>query len=142
MMLDPGAGYAQDLRACTKYTLHPRGRLTSLTLAVGVPDRVSQLIARIVPTRYSLIQNYPNPVNPATTIPLEIPMVSHVRLEVYDLLGRHVSTLFEGDLPAARHYFQWFGTGERGIPCASGVYFARLTVRGGPTLVRRMSLVR
>ena len=56
-----------------------------------------------LPSEASLQQNYPNPFNPVTTISYEIAASAHVRLEVFDVLGRRVQTLVNGHVPAGRH---------------------------------------
>jgi hypothetical protein len=45
--------------------------------------------------KYQLFQNYPNPFNPTTTIKFEIPKQQHIRVSVYDILGREVKVLFD-----------------------------------------------
>ncbi len=45
------------------------------------------------PLAFALEANYPNPFNPVTVIPFSVPEQSHVRLEVYDILGRRVAVL-------------------------------------------------
>jgi hypothetical protein len=70
-----------------------------------------------LPTTISLEQNYPNPFNPSTTIAFSLPRSGHVRVSVYDVLGRELTTLVEGDLPAGRHEAYFDGAG-----IASGVY--------------------
>jgi endonuclease/exonuclease/phosphatase family metal-dependent hydrolase len=70
---------------------------------------------------YNLYQNYPNPFNPSTTIKFEVPEATHVNLELYDLLGRRVKVLFDGQVKA--------GTTEvlaKAEELASGVYFYHL----------------
>jgi hypothetical protein len=74
-----------------------------------------------VPQEYALLQNYPNPFNPSTTIEYRLPAVSHVSLKVYDLLGREVVTLVEGEGVAGKNSVL-FTAGN--LP--SGVYFYRL----------------
>jgi hypothetical protein len=64
---------------------------------------------------------YPNPFNPATTISYTLPVPGPVTLDIYDLLGRRIATLFEGEHPAGEHKVNWDGGG---MP--SGIYFARL----------------
>jgi YVTN family beta-propeller protein len=56
-----------------------------------------------LPTEFALEQNYPNPFNPATTIRFALPDASHARLNVFDVLGRHVATLADGQLSAGYH---------------------------------------
>ncbi|HUU45996.1 MAG TPA: S8 family serine peptidase [Acidobacteriota bacterium] len=93
--------------------------------------------------RFTLAQNYPNPFNAATTIPIEIggPGADAVRLDIFDILGRRVRTLFDGPLPAGSHAMPWDGTDRRGRTLASGVYLFRLTVEG-QAQTRRMVLLK
>ena len=49
---------------------------------------------------YNLFQNYPNPFNPLTTIKFEIPKAQHIQLELFDMLGRKVKTLYDGIAPS------------------------------------------
>jgi len=46
--------------------------------------------------KYNLYQNFPNPFNPVTTIRFEVPYSQIVQLKVFDILGREVSSLFNG----------------------------------------------
>ena len=80
-----------------------------------------------LPTTFELAQNYPNPFNPATSISFSLPRESHVTLTVYNLLGREVVTLVDGDRAAGIYTVKWDGTDARGASCASGVYFYKLT---------------
>lgn len=57
------------------------------------PDRVTSTEEADRPTGFLLRQNYPNPFNPATTIPFTLSETTHVRLVVYDVLGRQVTVL-------------------------------------------------
>ena len=79
-----------------------------------------------VPMKYELLNNYPNPFNPSTSIAFEIPKSEFVSLKVYDIKGALVKTLFEGTLPAGRFEKIWNGNYESGAAAASGVYVYRL----------------
>ncbi|RMH74775.1 MAG: T9SS C-terminal target domain-containing protein, partial [Calditrichaeota bacterium] len=81
-----------------------------------------------LPRAFVLKQNYPNPFNPVTTIEFSLPHASRITLYVYDVAGRMVKTLVNGNLPAGNHTVKWDGTGEAGQPVGSGVYLYRLTV--------------
>jgi len=90
----------------------------------------------VVPVDYSLMQNFPNPFNPWTTIGFDVAVPSSVRLVVYDSLGKEVAVLFEGPMDAGRRYVEFNGRG-----LASGVYYYRLEA-GSFAETRRMILMR
>ena len=71
-----------------------------------------------IPIRFALEQSYPNPFNPTTTIRFDVPHLSRVRLTVYDVLGRSVATLVDGQLAAGNHETIFDGSG-----LVSGTYF-------------------
>jgi hypothetical protein len=68
----------------------------------------------------------PNPFNPRATVSFTVPEAAAVRLQVFDLRGRLVRTLHEGDLPAGQHRAVWKGDDRDGRQVATGVYFLRL----------------
>ena len=74
-----------------------------------------------VPTETVLLQNYPNPFNPSTTITYHLPKSSHVRLSVYDMLGREVSVLVNERRDAGAHQTRF-----QASELSSGVYLYRL----------------
>jgi trimeric autotransporter adhesin len=89
-----------------------------------------------VPVRSALHQNYPNPFNAYTTVPFAVPQQAHVVLKVYDLLGRTVATLVDGQLPAGHHTARFDASG---LP--SGTYLYVMEA-GDFREVRRMVLVK
>ena len=92
------------------------------------------------PQGFALLQNYPNPFNPSTIIPYQLPALTHVRLEVFNVLGQHVATLVDGEQPAGWHTTTWHGTDAAGRAVAAGLYLYR--IRGtGPSETRRMVLI-
>jgi len=87
---------------------------------------------------FLLGRSYPNPFNPQTLIPLEVPAAAGpVRLQVYDVLGRSVRELVGGSLGAGLHLVPWDGRDESGAPVAAGVYLVRLEA-GGQVQVGKM----
>lgn len=74
-----------------------------------------------VPERFALQQNFPNPFNPSTVIRCQIPAATHVKLTVYDVLGREVAVLADESLAPGEYAFRFDGSA-----LASGVYFCRL----------------
>ncbi|MDD5582971.1 MAG: lamin tail domain-containing protein [Candidatus Marinimicrobia bacterium] len=86
------------------------------------PNYVS-LVDNLLPKEYELGQNYPNPFNPTTTIPLALPEAGRVKLVLYDISGRMVREIYNGDLDAGYHDFT-LHIGN----LASGVYIYRVQV--------------
>jgi Secretion system C-terminal sorting domain len=78
-----------------------------------------------VPKTYALNQNYPNPFNPTSVITYQLPVSGYVTLKVYDVLGRLVKTLVDGDRSAGAYTAEFNGS-----DLASGVYFYQLRVNG------------
>jgi hypothetical protein len=79
-----------------------------------------------LPVQFSLNQNYPNPFNASTNISFDLPSDSRVELSIYDLLGRKIATLINGNLSAGNHVFTWDGRSGDGEAMATGVFFYRL----------------
>ena len=101
----------------------------------------SQVAERALPTAFMLAPNVPNPFNPRTALRFSTAEAGAVRLVVYDVNGRWVCTLVDGDRAAGRHAVVWDGRDHAGRAMASGVYIARLATRHG-VLARRLTLVR
>ena len=99
--------------------------------ALAVDDLLSQ-----IPTEYSLLQNFPNPFNPSTTIAFDLPSSAHVRLRIFDLLGREVASLVNEELSAGKHQAQWNAS-----KMSSGVYFYRIEA-GQFVAVRKLVLLK
>ena len=92
----------------------------------------------VQPLAFSLGANYPNPFNPATTIPLSVPAdAEDVELAVYNVLGQPVRQVWTGSLAAGEHRLAWDGRNEQGQSVAAGVYLYRLQM-GEQTHVRKM----
>jgi len=87
------------------------------------------------PAGFALSQNYPNPFNPSTDISYTLPKASQVKIEVFDLLGRHVATLLDGAVQAGTHSVRFDGTN-----LASGMYLYRLSVPGQVFTMKMMML--
>jgi photosystem II stability/assembly factor-like uncharacterized protein len=88
------------------------------------------------PTAITLSQNYPNPFNPSTTIKYDLPRDTRVSLKIYDVLGREVATLANGEEKAGFKSREWNAGGF-----ASGVYFYRIQA-GEYTAIRKMLLIK
>jgi hypothetical protein len=95
------------------------GRINDLTGA-----RLEEL--RALPTEYALSRNYPNPFNPDTQIPYQLPEAGDVSLVVYNMLGQQVSALVSDEQQPGYYRVVWDGKDSRGRQVSSGVYLVRM----------------
>ena len=95
---------------------------------------------RVLPARFALGPNYPNPFNPSTIIPYQLAASAEVRLEVFNLLGQHIATLVDGERAAGFHTAMWHAVDGAGRAVGAGVYIYRMTV-GVESQTGRMVLI-
>lgn len=77
----------------------------------------------VLPSDYRLEGNYPNPFNPSTTIRFTLPIDKQISVRVYDVAGRLVKTLIDGQrYTQGTHQVTWDGTNQGGAQVASGTY--------------------
>lgn len=106
---------------------------------VGISDETDPTLA----SRFILVQNYPNPFNAQTSIRYEVPIRTHVRVIVHDILGREVKVLVDHVVSAGLNSITWNGTDYNGNKVASGVYLCRLTaMEGSIELTQKMLLLK
>jgi hypothetical protein len=90
----------------------------------------------LVPAKFMLHDNYPNPFNPRTTVAFTLPAPSDVLLQVYNIAGQKVATVADGFYGAGTHNVIWDATGV-----ASGVYLYRIEA-GINTASKKMLLLK
>jgi hypothetical protein len=104
-------------------------------------------VGDIPATKHRLLDGYPNPFNPRTSIPYELAAGSgtgteRVSLQILDLRGRVVKTLVDGTKAVGQRYEAvWDGTDAAGRRMPSGAYMSRLTV-GGESQAKLLTLVK
>jgi hypothetical protein len=101
-----------------------------LSTAVSVPRDED------VPVQFGLAQNYPNPFNPSTTISYTLERTEHVRISVYDLLGREIAVLVNGVQNPGYHDVAFQSSG-----LTSGAYFYRMQTAQG-AITKKMVLMK
>lgn len=94
-----------------------------------------------IPVSLLLYGNHPNPFNPMTEIAFAMPGAGHVKVSVFDVAGRLVKVVADGEYEAGLNQVMWDGTNSNGSAVASGVYVYRLDV-GDESLESRMVLLK
>jgi hypothetical protein len=122
----------------TSFPLGDEGQSAEIGYARSVSD--SAAIAK-TPRRYFLAQNHPNPFNRTTVLQYGLSKTAEVVLEIYDILGRRVKTLFRRVEEAGFKSAAWDGADEFGRPVASGIYLYRLQAGGNFIQTRKMVLL-
>ena len=123
---------------CAEYSIELRARDR-----VG-NERVERLAVQgfALPQQVRLEANYPNPFNPATTIPLLVPQrAEQVNLAIYNTAGQIVRILVDRPMGPGRHRVRWDGRDQNGRPLSSGVYLYRLQT-AGTAQMRSMTLLK
>lgn len=122
--------YIQSMYSWTVEKWHFNGTLPKVNLTTV--RRTND----IAPNKFTLDQNYPNPFNPSTTINFAIASRTNVTLKVYDLMGKEVATLVNGELTAGS-YKATFDAQK----LSSGMYFYTLTA-GSFNVTKKMLLLK
>jgi len=81
--------------------------------------------------RLALLAARPNPFGGVTSLAFDLPSPGRAQLVVFDVAGRRVKGLLDGEMPAGRHAVTWDATDDAGAKVAPGVYFYRLTTPDG-----------
>lgn len=101
----------------------------------GIPSSVKKINADL-PEKFSLSQNYPNPFNQSTIFNVQCSISGNVCLIIYDINGREIETLINGNLQAGTYHVKWDAK-----DVSSGVYYYKLSA-GNYSEVRKMILIR
>lgn len=91
----------------------------------------------VSPRQFDLLPNFPNPFNPGTQIGFDIQEGGPVQLSVFDIRGREMVTLIEGNMNAGRHQVRWDGRDKFGNDTPSGLYTCQL-IMNGQRITRKM----
>ncbi len=89
-----------------------------------------------LPSVVALLQNYPNPFNPSTTINFDLPAQGHVRMDVFNIMGRRVATLIDKPMHAGYHQVRFNAS-----HLASGMYIYRLAA-GNTVITKKLTLIK
>ncbi len=107
------------------------------TLDIAQVQTASREEASELPNSFELDGNYPNPFNPTTNISFRVADNSHVRVTVFDVLGRKVATLTDQAYTRGTHQIQWDASAA-----SSGQYIYRMEANGNMVGVKSMILLK
>jgi len=137
-----GLGQKEDAEAAFTQAenLDPNGPIGAMArenLLTGVDDNED----KIIPARFELYANYPNPFNPSTTIAFDLPQAGEVSVTIFNTLGRQVRRLHQGLYPAGRHTLKWNALDDKGCTVSSGIYVLKVTTND-EIKVKKLTLMR
>ncbi len=95
----------------------------------------------INPSEYRLNQNYPNPFNPSTTIGYSVPQDGLISLDIYNVVGQKIKTLYTGYQSAGSHSLVWDATNASGEAVPTGIYIYSLN-GANAHVTQKMVLIR
>lgn len=132
---DPGVGLDTSATQARSYWYHdslgwnavPNGEWIMRTV-VATPTGIEEIGPDgVTPARFELIGNYPNPFNPSTEIRFLAPKADRVTVEVYNIAGQLVKSVFAGQVAPGIQRVTWDGKDMQGKEVGSGVYFYKLS---------------
>ena len=83
-------------------------------------------VVSILPDKFQLKPNYPNPFNPSTNISFALPEESSVQITIFDLTGREIWRSVKSNYPAGNYTITWNGVNQSGANVVSGIYIVRM----------------
>ncbi len=106
------------------------GQLSGASNEINVDGYAAKQLVEMLPQKFDLHENYPNPFNPSTTIKYDLPEASMVSMKVYDFLGREIRTLVNESISAGYNHVVWDGRNDFGKSVASGIYLLTVDIKG------------
>ena len=103
---------------------------------VGVESEES-----MIPEKFALYDNFPNPFNPTTQITIDLPEDAYTELTIWNIMGQQVATVYSGSLNAGRHNVTFNGRDMNGSMLSSGMYIYRVTA-GKYNATKKMTLMK
>jgi hypothetical protein len=95
-----------------------------------------------IPAVYSLSPNYPNPFNPSTKIDFSVPKDGNVKINIFNINGQLVATLYNSYTFSGNYTVTWDGKTSDGAIASSGIYFYQLRAPNNTVITKKMSLVK
>lgn len=132
------SGYTYDSAANVATCGSSAGSTSSVMTSIS-PEEMKQIEKD---TGDKLVFASPNPFNPSTHIHFMLPEASHVRLDIYNILGKRVATLYDEPLQAGVHTALWDSKDEFGNDVGSGTYFYVLSLADNLTMKGKLLYIK
>ena len=91
-----------------------------------------------LPKEHTLHQNYPNPFNPSTVISFSLSKEEFVSIDIYDINGTHMISLFNGKKNIGTHHLNWNGRDKSGALITTGQYFYKFRTSSSSTVMKML----
>ena len=132
-LFDPVTQVIQDMRQNSSFKFASQGSENPhyFELMVGTDESIDAKLEKIgvVPNKFELAQNIPNPFNPVTNILVSLKEDATISLKVFNLLGEEINSMaMNQPMSKGNHRFIWSGKSNNGQPLPSGIYLYRLEV--------------
>ncbi len=142
LVIDVTGSNRMDVKfLCDQFDLFTYSHIWDSLTVIKAPKVTSVNGDRIVLPNDFSITNYPNPFNPSTKISYHLPQSGSVKIVIYDLVGRIVTTMLDAAEEKGYHTIDWNAKDENGYDLPSGIYFA-LIQSGRFTTNAKMILLR
>jgi len=115
-------------------TMHRTGVYDASVMAVGGKEN-------IIPEKFYVSDNYPNPFNPTTSFYIDVPEAGNLIVRVFDVNGRLVNELINTQVVAGRINSRWSGKNSFGAMSPTGIYFLQVET-GSNYHVQKLALVK
>ncbi len=145
-LLGQGTSVTETRYAYNDDTVNPGETYTYRLSDVNTNGEVNELATVAVevvyiPTTTQLLPAYPNPFNPSTTIRYDLAKDGYVNIAIYDILGKQVRSLYNGEQTIGSFDLQWNGLDEQGSQVSSGIFFVRMQC-GQQCSVQKITLMK
>ena len=141
-LLDKDRAKYLNLRENSEYEFTPVKNVSDFQILVGKIGKISSKLNNLIPTEFTLGNNFPNPFNPVTTIPLSVPRTAEIRLVIYNILGQEVKVMFNGTVEAGKHWYIWDGKDDQGFTVLSGIYVYNFISGASINISKKMILMK
>ena len=115
-------------------TMHRTGVYDESVMSIGSKES-------IIPEKFYVSDNYPNPFNPTTNFYMDVPEAGNLLVSVYDVSGRQVNELINTQVVAGRIHGRWSGKNSYGVMSPTGIYFLKVEI-GANYHVQKLALVK